>query len=145
MSTCIVQRWKKKKGWGAPISAKHQKGVVWWWQDATAAATINSSSVPIGLSRSMLPSPTKSWRRERREGEEKDERETRKVTRDPARYAICSCNAPPSSRWEKAEADRGGEVGRSCQVTCLPDTDIARQSRKINGEDIMQGSADRTE
>lgn len=107
-------------------------------QDATAAATINSGSVPIGLSRSMLPSPTKSWRRERREGDEK-------VTRDPARYAISSCNAPPSSRWEKAEADRGGEVGRSCQVTCLPDTDRARQSRKIDGEDIMQGSADRTE
>lgn len=49
----------------------------------TAAATTKPRSAPIGLSRSMLPFPTKSLEkgetRRRREGDEKSDTRSRKV------------------------------------------------------------------
>lgn len=71
-------RMEKEKGvgGGSDTGQTSKGGVV---AAVTAAATIMSSSAPIGLSRSILPSPTKSWRRGRREGEEKSDTRSRKV------------------------------------------------------------------
>lgn len=106
ISTCIAQRWKKKKGWGGSDTGQTLKGGCSGrcHRRCDNQATLGSHR-PVSVHAAV---PHEEF------GEGGDEKETRKVTRDPARYAICSCNAlalPPPSPPSLGKGGGGWGVG----------------------------------